>query len=104
MNLPVDWRETAQADLLELYDWLATLAGQDAATAYTDAVVAHVARLADLPGWGSPRDDLAPGIRTISYRRRTTIAYRQLEDKIEIVHLAHGGRDLGRDFVEADDL
>lgn len=103
MSLPITWRPLAQDDLLELYAWIEEHA--DAATAfrYTAAIEEHVAKLGDLPGWGSPRDDLAPGIRTITYRRRTTIAYRELEGSIEIVRIAHGGRDLGRAFAETEE-
>ena len=89
--------------MLELYDWIARSADAATAIGYTSAIEQFLDKLGDLPGWGSPRDDLAPGIRTISYRRRTTIAYRQVEDTIEIVHLAHGGRDLGRAFADTDE-
>lgn len=103
MTLRVVWRAEARLDLLELYDWIAQQAGATTAINYTLAIEQHVNKLCDLPGWGSPRDDLAAGMRTISYRRRTTIAYRELDDAVEIVRLAHGGRDLGRTFRKADD-
>lgn len=102
MSRAIIWRPAAQADLLELYDWIARQAGQATAYDYTAAIEDHAGKLADLPEWGPPRDDLAPGIRTITYRGRTTLAYRVLPSAIEIVRLAHAGRDLGRAL--ADDV
>ncbi|WP_419808864.1 type II toxin-antitoxin system RelE/ParE family toxin [Sphingomonas sp.] len=100
MTLRIIWRVPARDDLLELYDWIARHAGSETAYEYTAAIEAYAAKPAGLPERGAPRDELAPGIRTIAYRRRTTIAYRILPDAIEVVRLAHGGRDLGRVFDE----
>lgn len=100
MTRPIVWRASAQDDLLGLHDWIAGQAGLTIALNYTAAIEGHVAKLSAIPEWGPARPDLGPGIRTISYRRRTTIAYRILDDAVEIVRLAHGGRDLGRIFAE----
>ena len=39
------------------------------------------------------RDDLVPGMRTVPYRRRVTIACRVLEDCVEILRLVQSGQD-----------
>lgn len=103
MTRPIVWRAAAQDDLLALHDWIAEQAGLRTALNYTAAIEHHVDKLSALPEWGPARPDLGPGIRTISYRRRTTIAYRVLEDAVEVVRLAHGGRDLRRMFAEDDE-
>lgn len=97
---PIVWRPKARDQLLALYDWIAERADPDTAFAYTSAIEAHVARLATFPERGTPHDDIAPGIRTTLYRRRTLIAYRVLDFQVEILALAHGGQMLGSDFDE----
>lgn len=96
------WRPSARADLLALYNWIAEQAGTEIAFSYTSRIEALTRKLASFPERGNPRDDLHPGVRTIGYRRRTVIAYRMVGGEVEILHVAHGGRDLGGVFDEAD--
>lgn len=84
--------------MLALYGWIADQADPDTALEYTRLIEAHAAKLATFPERGTPRDDLAAGVRTTPYRRRTVIAYRVLEDEVEILAIAHAGHDLGRMF------
>ncbi len=94
------WRPEARTDLLSLYLWIAERAGPDTAFEYASKIEAHAAKLTPFPERGTPRDDLAVGVRTTTYRRRTVIAYHVLEDAVEILAIAHAGRDLGRAFEE----
>lgn len=90
---PVVWRPRARADLLALYDWIAERADADTAFTYTSGIEAHADRLATFPDRGTPRDDLVAGTRTTPYRGRTVVAYRVLEDAVEILRLVHAGQD-----------
>lgn len=92
------WRPGARDDLLSLYDWIAGQADPVTAYDYTAAIEVHVRKLSHFPERGSPREDLGEGIRTTPYRRRTIIAYRVLDDVVEIVRLVHGGQVLGGVF------
>lgn len=92
------WRPQARGDLLSLYAWIAEQADPDTAYEYVSKIEAHAAALSSYPERGTARDDLAPGVRTIPYRRRTVIAYRVLDDMVEILAIAHAGRDLGGAF------
>jgi toxin ParE1/3/4 len=83
---------------MDLYDWIAAQAGPDTAFAYTKGVEATLAPLRDFPMLGTPRDDLADGVRSLVHRGRTIILYRVVDGDIEILRLAHGGRDLGEMF------
>ncbi len=94
------WQQTAQGDLDNLYVWIANQAGGETAYDYTSRIKVHVDKLADLPGWGSPREELGPGVRTIAYRRRTVIAYLVKGDTVEILSLFHGGRAVAGTFDE----
>lgn len=96
----VVWRPKARNDLLALYEWIAEQADPDTAFEYASKIEAHAATLATFPERGTPRDNLAAGVRTSPYRRRTVIAYRALKDEVEILAIAHAGRDLGRVFEE----
>ena len=95
----VVWRPQARDDLLALYKWIAEQADPDTAFEYASKIEVHTTKLATFPERGTPRDDHAPGVRTTPYRRRTVIAYRVL-DEVEILAIAHAGRDLGRVFEE----
>jgi len=39
------------------------------------------------------RDDIRPGLRTTSYRKRTVIAFAILDGVVAIIGIFHGGRD-----------
>lgn len=96
----VVWHPKARADLIGLYDWIAGQADTDTAFAYTSKIEEHTTRLSQFPERGTPREDLAPGLRTMPYRRRTVIAYRAVDGMVEIVRVVHAGRDMGVMFEE----
>jgi toxin ParE1/3/4 len=92
--LRVVWRQTATDDLYRLYDWIADRADPETAFAYTSAIEAHAADLATFPERGTPRDDIAPGVRTLNFRGRTVIAYR-VGEAVEVLRIFHAGHELG---------
>lgn len=96
----VVWLETARRDLKQLYDWIADRAGADTALNYTARIELHTAKLADWPLIGSLRDELAAGIRTITYRRRTIIVYQVVAGDVEVMRIFHGGQELQLTFDE----
>jgi toxin ParE1/3/4 len=83
----------AEEQLAELYRYIEENATADVALRYTTAVVEYCEGLATFPLRGTPRDDIRPGLRTTSYRRRTEIAYTAEDEKISIIGVFHGGRD-----------
>ena len=96
------FRPAARADLNKLYDWIAERAGAGSALAYVLHIREKAGRLAVYPGLGSPHDVLGPGVRSISYRRRTVILSRLGGDAVEIIRVLDGGRDLSRS-MQGDD-
>ena len=59
----------------------------------------QVRKVADIPNAGRPRDDLAPGVRSIplgSY----LLFYRPIKGGIELVRILHGARDIHRRMFE----
>lgn len=88
----------AQDDLIELYDYIAEHASPDVALAYLTRIEACCLGLATFPERGTRRDDLAPGLRTLGFERRVTIAFQVDRHAVMIARILYGGRDLGGAF------
>lgn len=56
--------------------------------------------LMTFPERGTRRDDIAPGFRTMGFERRVTIAFRVLDQIVEIVAIAYAGRDFESELSE----
>jgi toxin ParE1/3/4 len=98
--LKVYFRQQAEADLLALYEYIASEAGILIASNYINRIEAACMALATFPERGTRRDDILPGLRTIGFERRATIAYRVLKTRVEIVTVAYGGRAFERGLRE----
>jgi toxin ParE1/3/4 len=88
-------------DLEAIFDWIAEQAGFDVADGYVARIEATCAGLRDFPHRGAPRDDLVPGLRTLAFERRTTIAYTVAVQTVKVQRVLYGGRDMDRAFGEA---
>jgi toxin ParE1/3/4 len=84
----------ALTDLFELYDYIAADAGAERAHSYTDRILATCLRLETFPERGTRRDDLRPGLRTTTFRRRITIAFHITASHVVIDRIFYGGRNL----------
>jgi toxin ParE1/3/4 len=94
----VVFRRRAEKRLIELGDYIAGQAGPNIANGYLDRIYAACMALAHFPERGRRRDDILPGLRTIGFERRATIAFRVLKTRVEIVTVAYGGRDFEREL------
>jgi toxin ParE1/3/4 len=88
--------DRAEADLEEC--WL-HIARDDPlrAARFLGTVLAKCELLAEQPGIGRPRSDLAPDLRSFVVGRYL-IFYRPLDDGIEVVRVLHGARDIEAAF------
>jgi toxin ParE1/3/4 len=84
----------AQAQLLAIYDYIAGEAGPAVGLAFTTAIVDYCESFTTFPNRGTRRDDLRPGLRTIGFRRRVTIAFDVDSDTVAIIGILYGGRDI----------
>jgi toxin ParE1/3/4 len=98
----VYFRPKAEADLASLYDYIAARAGTKVADGYLDRIEAACMALAVFPERGTRRPDILPGLRTIGFERRVTIAFRVLKTRVEIVAIAYGGRDFESELAESE--
>ncbi|RAU21975.1 type II toxin-antitoxin system RelE/ParE family toxin [Paramagnetospirillum kuznetsovii] len=87
------FRPQAEADLFALYRYIAEASGRGRAGEYISRVEKACMELALFPERGTRRDDIAAGLRTIGFERRATIAFRVLDQVVEIVAIAYAGRE-----------
>ncbi len=90
-------------DLRDLYDLIADASLPDRALAYVEGLQLYCLGLADFPERGTRRDAIRPGLRTLGYRRRVTVAFRITDTAVVILRLLYGGRDLEGLLQEEDD-
>lgn len=83
----------AKTQLGALYDYIAAAASPEIAQRYTDAIVEKCQSLNSFPKRGSRRDDLQPGVRTLDFRRRVTIAYLVEPGEVTILGIFYAGQD-----------
>jgi toxin ParE1/3/4 len=98
MARQVAFSPEAESQLVALRSYIARQASLSVAQRFTDAIVEHCLGLDIFPNRGAPRDDLRPGLRTISFRGRVTIAYAVENDRTTILAILYAGQDLGAMF------
>ncbi len=91
-NRTVSFDDTAEWDIDDLYRWIAKQSGTVIADGYLDRIVDHCEQLRHFPERGRNREDLSPGLRTIGFERRVTIAFRITADDVRIVRVLYAGR------------
>ena len=82
MALRVVLRPDAKADLNSIFNWVEQSAGPEQAHDYVRQIRRHYLDLRDFPNRGTDRSDLAPGLRTLAFKRRAIITYRVEENAI----------------------
>lgn len=90
----ITFRPAALDDLLNLFDYIADEASPAVAGGYVDRIEQACRSLTTFPERGSRRDDLAPGLRTLGFERRATIAFRVTGQEVQIVRIFYGGQNL----------
>ncbi|WP_439599328.1 type II toxin-antitoxin system RelE/ParE family toxin [Falsiroseomonas sp.] len=81
-------------DLRGLYDLIADASLPARALAYVQGLRRFCLGLAEFPERGTRRDAIRPGLRTLGYRRRVTVAFHVTGTAVVIDRLLYGGRDL----------
>jgi toxin ParE1/3/4 len=94
MAYRVAFAPEARAHLVSIYAYVAARAGRAAAFRFTEAIVGYCESFTTFPLRGRRRDDIRPGLRTIGFRRRVTIAFSADDDTVTILGVFYGGQDL----------
>ncbi|MHB1304346.1 MAG: type II toxin-antitoxin system RelE/ParE family toxin [Acidiphilium sp.] len=83
----------ARDQLATLYRRIATDASPEIAFRYITAIISRCETLSTFPKRGTARDDIRPGLRITSYRRRSVITFAVEADRVAIIGVFHGGQD-----------
>jgi plasmid stabilization system protein ParE len=83
----------AEADLFEIYAYIAERSGRLRAGKYVERIEAFCLSLDTFPEQGAKRDDLRPNLRTIVYRRQATIVYTIDGPRVVILRVFNAGQD-----------
>lgn len=102
MAYTVAFAPEAQAQLLDIYRYVADAASPEIAARFTDSIVRHCEGLEDFPLRGTRRDDIRPGLRITGFRRRVTIAHTVDESSVIILGVFYGGQDYEAALREDD--
>lgn len=93
--------ESARADLDDIFTWIADHAGVEIALAYTARIERFCQKMTPFPQRGTARDDLRPGLRTVGFERRATIAFTVKGEDVIILRILYAGRSLDLAFNES---
>lgn len=94
MTRRVRFAPEAEAQLLSLYRYIAAEASPAIARRYAEAIIARCESLETFAERGTPRDDVRPGLRTMAFRRRVTIAFRVTGEEVSILGIFGAGQDV----------
>ncbi len=94
MKYKVRFHAAAQRDITELLTELTPKAGVATATRFVDRIVDYCLSFETFPQRGTRHDDVSPGLRTVGWRRRATIAFEVNDDTVIILRMLYAGRSL----------
>ncbi len=93
----IHYTPEAERQLNEIDDWIAKNATVEIAQRFVSAILGHIDAILTFPLSGRARDDVRPGMRTTTYKKRTLIAYEVRESSDELVvnilGVFHGGQN-----------
>lgn len=104
MEYAVVFTPEAEEHLADLYRYIAAVASPETAARYTDAIVTYCESLRNFPRRGTKRDDIRPGLRITSFRKRVVIAFNVEAEQVNIIGVFYGGQDYEAKLDEAANL
>ena len=87
--------QEADNDLDEIYDYTADNFGVEQAVTYLSSFEEIFNDLCKHPELGRERNEIRSGLRSLAHQSHT-IFYRVLTNKIRMVRILHGSRDIAR--------
>jgi len=93
----IHYTPEAEQQLTDLGEWITQKASADTAARFVRAIFDHIDTILMFPLAGRGRDDVRPGIRTTTFKKRTLIAYEVNatpdELVVNVLGVFHGGQD-----------
>jgi toxin ParE1/3/4 len=93
--------EPANQDLEMIADYLGANYGLETSEKFINGITSRCKYIAQFPSIGRSRNELSPGLRSLSYEQYI-IFYKIAEETLEIVRVASGYQDLKKLFEEND--
>jgi toxin ParE1/3/4 len=90
-------RPQAELDILEIWEFIAG-DSVSAADKWVDDLNDKMDLWATQPMMGRARDELSPGVRSLSFGRYV-VFFAPLADGIDVVRVLHGSRDIDNTFT-----
>jgi len=90
----------AVADLLNLYEYIAERSGPARAIGYVGRLEQYCLGFRFSAERGTKRDDLRPGLRTVGFERRVTIAFHVEARSVVIDRIFYAGRNVKHAFAK----
>jgi len=97
----VELTPQARRDLRRIWCWLRDEAGVERADALIASLQAVAHHLADYPQLGRTKNDFGPGVRVLS-RRPYLLFYREKDERIEVLRIIDGRRDVPAAWRESE--
>ena len=91
----VHFRAEAVEDLDALFCYVAEQSSLEIAEGYLARIERACGSLASLPQRGTAVPGRVAGLRTMRFERRVTILFRVEDERVDILRILYGGRDLG---------
>lgn len=91
----------AERQLNEIDDWIAENATVEIAQRFVTVILEHIEGILPFPLAGRARDDVRPGMRTTTYKKRTMIAYEADDSSDELVVTILGVFHAGQNWEAA---
>ena len=100
----INYTPEADKQLNELDDWITKAASAEIARRFVAVILDHIDSIRVFPLAGRSRDDVRPGMRTTTFKKKTLVAYALDESSDEIVinilGVCHGGQDWEAELSE----
>lgn len=93
----IQYTPEAEQQLNQLDEWITEKASADVARRFISAILDHIDDILVFPLAGRARDDVRPGMRTATFKKRTLIADEVDETsgdvQVNVLGVFHGGQD-----------
>lgn len=96
MKRSVVYSKRAETDLVSIYRYIAMNSNHDRAIAYTTRIRGFCMSLETFPERGESWKHVISDLRVVGFERRVSIAFRVTKDRVTIVRILYGGRDIAR--------
>lgn len=83
----------AEEHLDRIYETILAASYESRADAFVGRIVDYCQGFSTFPHRGTRRDEISPGLRTVGFERRVTLAFKVTENEVIIAGVYYGGRN-----------